>query len=102
MKSILFLFAFSLFFFACDSSVDSNNSLNSIGLVHKIEMSSWMYGTHTLDDSNGKPLYALTSSSVDLNAYENKEVKIFGNLIDGYPVDGGPKYLNVTSITIIK
>lgn len=102
MKLVLFLFGFSLFFFACDSSVDSAGALNSIGSIHKIEASTWMYGTHTLNNANGKPLYALTSSSINLSNYENKEVRISGDLVEGYPVDGGPKYLNVTGITVIK
>ena len=102
MKLVLFLLVFSLFFFACDSSVDSAEKQNQIGVIHKIETSTWMYGTHTLNNSDGKPIYALTSSTIDLNNFENKEVRIFGNLIDGYPVDGGPQYLNVTSITVIK
>lgn len=102
MKLTLFLLAFSLFFFACDSSVDSVEKQNQIGVIHKIEASTWMYGTHTLNDASGKPIYALTSSTIDLNKFENKEVRISGNLIDGYPVDGGPKYLNVTGITVIK
>jgi len=102
MKSVLFLSAVTLLFFACDSSVNSNDSQNTIGIIHKIEASTWMYGTHTINDSNGKPLYALTSSTVDLNSFENKRVKISGNLIEGYPVDGGPKYLNVTIISELK
>jgi hypothetical protein len=102
MKSVVILFAFSLFFFACDSSVDSAEKQNQIGVIHKIEASTWMYGTHTLNDADGKPFYALTSSTIDLNNFENKEVKISGNLIEGYPVDGGPLYLNVTSVSVIK
>jgi len=102
MKSILFISALSLFLFSCDSILDSGNSQISIGKVHKLEMSSWMYGTHSLDDSNGKLLYALTSSTIDLNNYENKEVRITGSLIKGYPVDGVPKYLNVTSISVLR
>ena len=101
MKLVLFLVAFTLLFFACDSSVNSSDSVNTIGVIHKIEASAWMYGTHTLDDADGRPIYALTSSIIDLNNFENKEVRISGNLIDGYPVDGGPKYLNVTSVTSI-
>ncbi len=102
MKSILILFAISLFFFSCDSSVNSKGSVTANGLIRKIEMSTWMYGKHTLNDSNGKPLYALTSSTVDLDVYENKQVRITGNLIEGYPVDGGPNYFNVTSIIVMQ
>jgi hypothetical protein len=102
MKLTLFLLAFSLFFFACESSVDPAEKQNQIGVIHKIEVSTWMYGTHTLNDAGGKPIYALTSSTIDLNNFENKEVKISGNLIEGYPVDGGPLYLNVTIVSLIK
>ncbi len=102
MKHAFFLFVFSLLLFGCDTSVNSDNTVTAVGVVHKIEMSTWMYGTHTLADSSGKHLYALTGSSVDLNSYENKKVRITGNLIDGYPVDGGPMYINVTGISIIE
>ena len=102
MKIIFLLVACSLFFFSCESSTESNNIQTQNGLIHKIEASTWMYGTHTLDDSSGKPLFALTSSTIDLSIYESKQVNISGNLVEGYPVDGGPKYLNVISISVIK
>jgi hypothetical protein len=101
MKSLLFLFAIT-FFFSCDSGIDSNESVTANGSIRKIEMSTWQYGTHTLIDSNSKPLYALTSSVVDLDLYQNKQVRISGNLVKGYPVDGGPKYLNVISIYVMQ
>jgi len=102
MKYFILLFVFALFFFSCDSSVDSIEKQNQVGVIHKINMSSWMYGTHTLDDSEGKPLYALTSSTINLNTYVNQQVMISGKLIKGYPVDGGPLYLNVTGVSVIK
>jgi thioredoxin-related protein len=102
MKLLIILFIISLSFCSCDSILDSNNTQTATGTIHKIGMTSWMYGTHTLDDSNGLPIYALKSSTIDLNNYDNKEVKVSGDLIKGYPVDGGPKYLNVTGITVVK
>ena len=102
MKSIFVLFTLIILSYACDSSVSPNNSENSYGTIHKINVTTWMYGTHTINDNNGNLLYALTSTTVDLNTFENKQVKIYGNLIEGYPVDGGPEYLNVISITLLK
>jgi len=102
MKYSFLLFAFMLSFLSSCSIFDSNDSAVATGALHKIEVSTWMYGTHTLDDASGRHLYALTSSNIDLNAYENKQVEVWGNLVEGYPVDGGPQYLNVTNISVIK
>ena len=87
---------------ACESLVQSNESVNTIGIIKKLEVSTWMYGTHTLIDENGKLLYALQSSIINLDNYENKNVIIFGNKIDGYPVDGGPVYIDVKRVFEIK
>tara|TARA_B100000497_G_C7379300_1_gene243207 strand:+ start:384 stop:542 length:159 start_codon:yes stop_codon:yes gene_type:complete len=51
-----------------------------------------MYGTHVIED------YALRSNIVDLNNYINQDVVIIGYKIDGYPVDGGPDYIEVQEI----
>ena len=101
MKLIFFL-TLSLFFFSCDSIIDSNNNVISTGIIHKTGLTSYQYGTQTLNDSNGKLLYALISSTIDLDNYENKDVIISGNFVKGYPVDGGPKYLNVTIVSLLK
>jgi hypothetical protein len=52
-----------------------------------------------LKDSNGKITYALKSETLDLNKYIGKSIsKIYGNKIKGYPVEGGPEYINVTAV----
>ena len=102
MKILSFAFALLLFLFACNSSVDSLDKQNQTGTIHKLEISTWMYGTHTLDDSDGKHLYALTSSTIDLNEYVGKDVTVSGKLVEGYPVDSGPLFLDVTSVTVNK
>jgi len=72
------------------------------GVIQKQGMTTYQYGTHVLKDSNKKTLYALTSKSEKLDTYVGKQVKITGTLIPDYPVDGGPKYVEVTSVEVIK
>ena len=55
-----------------------------------------MYGTHLLV-MQGKS-YALRSSKVTLDDYLNKGVTAKGHFIAGYPVDGGPQYIEVEEI----
>jgi len=52
------------------------------------------------DDTNIQ--YALRSSAINLKDFEFYNVQITGNFVDGYPVDGGPEFINVTSIKKIK
>lgn len=102
MKKLFLLFVLLLFFTSCNSIVDSNGINEKSGTLRKIEVSTWMYGTHTLDDESGRPVYALTSKTIDLSLYENKKVVVSGDLVKGYPVDGGPVYLNVTNLVVIE
>jgi len=101
MKKLFVFFIALIFLFACESLFDSNDSISSSGKIKKIEVSTWQYGTHILNDSEGKPIYALKSSSINLGLYEAKVVKISGEKIDGYPVDGGPEYIEVTKIEVL-
>lgn len=104
MKTILFLTALSLFFFTatCNNKTSNNKSMDATtsieveGKVEAIGMTSWQYGTHTL--TNDENFYALRSKAVKLEQYEGKNVKIVAEKIEGYPVDGGPDFLEVLSI----
>jgi len=102
MKKIIFIFPLILFLASCDSSVESNNSVSSNGFIKKIETSTWQYGTHTLNNLQGKPRYALKSLNYNLDDFNNKKVIIRGIKIEGYPVDGGPIYVDVKSIEEIQ
>jgi hypothetical protein len=72
--------------------------ITASGTVRKQGITTYMYGTHVLLDGNGKTLYALKSVSVDLDRYIGRKVTVKGDLVKGYPVDFGPKFLNVESI----
>lgn len=66
------------------------------GVLEKQGITSYQYGSYTLTSDDG--YYALSSAEVDLEAYVGKEVEIRGTKIEGYPVDGGPVYLQVNQV----
>ncbi len=88
-----------LFILACgNDSYSSSYSVTAAGTVKKQGMTTYMYGTHILQDDAGQTLYALKSDTINLDNYVDKKVTVRGDLIKGYPVDGGPEYLNVKSV----
>jgi len=89
----LFLFLFM----SCSKpvyQVSLEGTLESPGLT------SYQYGSHQLTSIDS--VYALRSSSLDLKKYETKEVNIFGQLVDGYPLEGGPVLIEVIKVDILK
>ncbi len=66
------------------------------GTIEAAGITSYQYGTHIL--RNESDWYALKSDTIDLTNYEGREVTISASVIEGYPVDGGPVYLNVQKI----
>ncbi len=77
---------------------DTGGEVVATGVVEKAEATSYQYGTHVLiDGDTGELVYALTSESVDLDAYEGKLVTIYGTYVPGYEdgVDGGPPLVEV-------
>lgn len=81
--------------FACKKNVDENKLK---GIIKAQGITTCMYGTHVLINRSGETLYALRSNSVKLNDYIDKTVEISGAKIEGYPVDGGPEYIEVARI----
>ena len=79
---------------------DSKNpgEVTATGFIKKQGITTYMYGTHVLLDDNGQTLYALRSNTIDLNKYINRKVTVRGSLVNGYPIDSGPNYLNVKVI----
>ena len=70
------------------------------GVINKLTgATTWQYGSHTLQDSDtGNIAYALTSDSVDLDAYDGQKVTVYGTVVPGYEngmVEGGPTLLDV-------
>jgi len=67
------------------------------GIIQKQGITNYQYGTHVL---KGKKTYALKSKTISLNNYVGKKVKIQGSFIAGYPIEGGPQYVNVKKVTV--
>jgi ABC-type Fe3+-hydroxamate transport system substrate-binding protein len=90
-----------VFLIAVTTSCKRDNefcSIKSTGIVEKQGITTYMYGTHILVDKNGKTIYALNSEKLNLDNYLKKNVEIIGYKIKGYPVDGGPEYLEAISV----
>jgi hypothetical protein len=89
------------FFFICAAyagDMDKSHPITSTGIIKKQGITTYMYGTHVLLDDKGKTLYALKSANINLDKYIDKKVTVKGDLIEGYPVEGGPNFLDVKSI----
>lgn len=97
MFFILILLFTTLILSSCDL-LESEESVSSTGKLSKLEASVWMYGSHILRDNEGKIKYALESSKINLDDYEGKTVIVFGEKVEGYPVDFGPDFMKVTRI----
>jgi hypothetical protein len=71
-------------------------SLN--GTIQKQVMTTYQYGTHVLQNKDGKTLYALKSEMLRLDDYIGKTVEVRGQLLNEYPIEGGPPYVEVVKI----
>lgn len=100
MKNI-FLALVLVLLVGCTNMSKEKNHFDYAGTLNVLEMSTWSYGTHTLTTSEGE-FFALKSDTLDLSDFNNKKVKVHAQMIDGYPVDSGPKFLYVEGIEILK
>lgn len=99
MKRIVLLFVVGLAIVGC-STVKSGTDKNMVVLKGKIEplgMSTFQYGTHIINAAD--KIYALKSSKVNLATYEGKDVVVKGLKVAGYPVDGGPEFIDVLEVS---
>lgn len=62
------------------------------GTLLKQGITTYQYGTHTISG------LALKSDIIELDDYLNQDITIIGCKIEGYPVDGGPDYIEVKRI----
>jgi hypothetical protein len=91
---ILFCFSFLLCFGGCKK--EKSEQIEATGVIKKQVPTSYQYGTHTI--TNSGIFYALKSDTYNLDNYENQTVTIIGETITGYPMNGGPYYLNVIEV----
>ncbi|MBZ9629541.1 hypothetical protein LB465_02025 [Salegentibacter sp. LM13S] len=97
MKAIILSLVTSLIFLTtnCDRQ-NSEEQMKLTGTIESQGITSYQYGTHTLNAED--EFYALKSEKISLDEYVGKEVTISGSKIEGYPVDGGPDYILVTEV----
>jgi hypothetical protein len=83
------------------SERSSGEPVTAEGRIEAAGMTIWMYGSHVLVGSGGEPRYALKAAEnagIQLSRWEGLRVRLVGRPVEGYPVDGGPVYLQVTSV----
>jgi len=98
MKYLIFILTFVIFFtLSCSKDIEFR-SIKLSGVLNVQSASTYQYGTHILTDNSGNLTYALRSKTETLDKYIGKNVEITGHKVKGYPVDGGPEYLEVTKI----
>tara|TARA_B100000795_G_C22438197_1_gene300825 strand:- start:195 stop:476 length:282 start_codon:yes stop_codon:yes gene_type:complete len=68
------------------------NNVETNGTIQKQGITTYQYGTHVITG------YALRSGTLDLDNYIGQTVTVVGYLVKGYPVDGGPDYIEVEEI----
>ena len=85
-----------LLIFSATCSGIREEGIEVTGTIKEQGFTTYQYGTHTL--TSAEDFYAIKSDSIDLNLYLNKEVTVKASKIEGYPVDGGPVYLEILEI----
>jgi hypothetical protein len=99
--SVLCVIIFISILSSCtDKSIDSAKvyPANATGILKNLGHTNYQYGTHLLVDENSNISYALKSDSINLDLYANIRVKVYGEFVNGYPVNNGPKLLNVKKV----
>jgi hypothetical protein len=92
LKSLFVGIIICLSVISCDKENGNPDNIEITGTIQKQGITSYQYGTHTISG------YALRSTSVDLDNYINQNITVVGYKIDGYPIDGGPDYIEVEEI----
>ena len=92
MKKLILLVSILTLSLSCEKNMTTLIPIEITGIIQKQGVTSYMYGTHVISG------YALRSNSILLDNYINYNVTIVGYKIYGYPVDGGPDYIEVTDI----
>lgn len=98
MKKIVVLALFVAAVSGCSSirNAEKTGVVTASGTIEKLGMTTFQYGTHLLKADN--KTYALKSAAINLDTYLDKKVTIKGKKVAGYPVDGGPELVDVTSV----
>lgn len=86
-------------------AVTNSSTVVVEGRLRPAGMTSFMYGTHLLVNSNGSILYAVRGSDQtlesSLESFHDRVVRMEGRKVEGYPIEGGPPLLEVTRIRAV-
>jgi hypothetical protein len=66
--------------------------VQTTGTIQQLEITSFQYGTHVISG------YAIRSKIINLDKYIGQTVTAIGQLIEGYPIEGGPEFLEIHEI----
>lgn len=100
MKRTLILSIIVAAISSCSSLKNSADadSVTLTGEIAALGITTFQYGTHAIKDGNIS--YALKSSKVNLEDYEDKTVTLKGTKVSGYPLEGGPELIEVLEISL--
>jgi hypothetical protein len=77
---------------------DQSGDLRLSGTISKIEhATTFQYGSHLLHTSDST--FALFSNTLDLDLYLSVPVTVTVKVVEGYPVENGPVFLEVIAVT---
>lgn len=92
LKLLIFCTLIYLSAVSCKKNDANLATIEITGTLKEQGITTYQYGTHTIAG------YALRSSTVTLDDYINQNVTVVGYKIEGYPVDGGPDFIEVEEI----
>ena len=95
----LFVFGGIAVFASSATPAKQAQTVTAQGTIQEAGITTHQYGQFTLVDKSGRIRFALRSSKLDLGQFVGKSVKITGTSVPSYPVDGGPPFLDVTSVS---
>jgi hypothetical protein len=78
------------------SSISEDVTLT--GTIQEMGMTTFQYGSHKIKSAD--KTFALKSSKVQLADFTDKAVTLKGTKVVGYPIEGGPELIEVSSITL--
>lgn len=92
IKLLILGIAISTCVASCTHQKIDSDVIEVSGILRVQGITTYQYGTHTISN------YAVRSRRLNLDSFVDQNITIIGRKIDGYPVDGGPDYLEVEEI----
>jgi hypothetical protein len=95
----LFIFSGIAVFASSAAPAKKGQTVTAQGTIQEAGITTFQYGQFTLVDKSDHTRFALRSRKLDLGQFVGKSVKITGTLVPGFPIDGGPPFLDVTNVS---